>query len=80
MNFSDVVKQHTDEKHLKLLSGEAERTTTDVKIESCDSRRTDKQTNEHNHIQTVYLFIYYLQAKKCATPSEVAHSINRPFY
>ena len=36
MNFSDVVKQHTDEKHLKLLSGEAERTTTDVKIESCE--------------------------------------------
>ena len=36
MNFSDVVKQHTDEKHLKLLSGEAERTTTDIKIESCE--------------------------------------------
>ena len=36
MNFSDVVKQHTDEKHLKLLSGEAERTTTDIKVESCE--------------------------------------------
>ena len=36
MNFSEVVNQHTDEKHLKLLSGKAERCTTSIKIESCE--------------------------------------------
>lgn len=36
MNFSDVVKQNTDEKYAKLASGKAERSTTSLKIESCD--------------------------------------------
>ena len=36
MNFSDVVKQNTDEKYAKLASGKAERSTTSLKITSCD--------------------------------------------
>lgn len=36
MSFSDVVKQHTDEKYLKLGSGTTERSITDATIVSCE--------------------------------------------
>jgi hypothetical protein len=47
MNFSDVVKQNTDEKYAKLASGKAERSTTTLKIASCDQyeqKREDLHT------------------------------------
>lgn len=36
MTFSESIKKHTEEKHMKLLSGDAERTTTNLEILSLD--------------------------------------------
>lgn len=43
MNFSDVVKQNTDEKYAKLASGKAERSTTDLEIASCDEYKQKRE-------------------------------------
>ena len=35
MTFSELIKKNADEKHLQLLSGEAERSTPSTEIASC---------------------------------------------
>lgn len=50
MNFSDVVKQNTDEKYAKLASGKAERSTTTLKIASCDQYE-QKRENLHTRLK-----------------------------
>ena len=72
MNFSDVVKQNTDEKYAKLASGKAERSTTTLKIASCDQY---EQKREELHTRLKKEELALREALKSAQAAKKAADI-----